>query len=506
MTDRRAIVAMSLAGWVVAPWVSGWLSPVCAVPVGVLALQAWSRKVAPDDRNFVRLITGVFLAHAVFAAVLFLISYFQLPVLRTLQLGGGFWAFAGDSDGYHGRALQLVRAFTEGLGLPPRQPSVIYESLLASVYLYFGPLPLTPILINCWLVAATGLLVYQMMTDLGATPANRYAAVIFVTCWPSGFIWSSQLLRDSSALFLTFAALMLSVSTLKWTASLNLSLARKALMLTGATAAATSVRIYVGWILLAGSLIIALGALLNVKRKEPRHGSPIVVLLSILVGAAVGTGSRVLGSFDDIVNTAVAIRVVSVSPASAGPQDATPTVRPSGLAVVPLMFEQKRRELRRGSNSVVGANADLSTWRGLLSYLPVGLLTSMLAPFPWDWHFGSTTGIFKLLALVESVTFLFLLPALMFGLSHWTRSRSSTTSFVLCYGAAMLAFLSLLIPNLGGLVRLRAQGVLPLLTVAIAEGGLNHYARPVRVVIRMLSRITRRGRCNPQESVFPRFG
>src|SRR5438105_2743895 len=82
---------------------------VSAIVVAYRWIDARSRFLA------VVFATGVSV-RVVAGLVLFGISLFQLPVLRSLQLGDGFWTLAPDGRGYYDAAS---RAVTEGLRTIP---------------------------------------------------------------------------------------------------------------------------------------------------------------------------------------------------------------------------------------------------------------------------------------------------------------------------------------------------------------------------------------------------
>ncbi len=475
-----------------------WLSLIVLTVLGAWAFVRWSRRVA--GRWGAPLVAAVFLTHVALAVALFFISSWHLPVLSELQLGGGFWAFSRDSDGYHFRALSVLAALESGHLMMPDSPTGAYELFVALQYLCFGVLPLVPIVVNCWLVTAAGLAGHDLVKKLGGGGAAALGGFLAISCWPSGFIWASQLLRDSLALALTFFALLLAVSSLERLR--RQGRAATFILLSGSTAAVTTVRPYAGWLLALAAL--GLGASLVAPRVRRLGGQAIVfVLVATSAGAVLGTGSRLARTFTE--NFAIANALPPRSGASAtsgaaapdetalgnsgsstarsggrsamrgeggaGPDEDAPELG-SALRIVPKLFEQKRQELAVGSHSVVQPSADIRTWPALIAFLPQGLAHALFAPFPWDLSPGKSTGFMKTLAVLESLLMILACPIIVLGVVRSIAAPALGTSLLLLFSLSMLVLLSLIEPNLGGLVRLRGQAVLPLLLLGFVQLGV----------------------------------
>jgi hypothetical protein len=83
--------------------------------------------------------------------VLFLISFFQLPIATSLQAGGGFWKLAADAQGYYGLAADAVRT-----GIPIQDaavPSPFFIKTLAWWMWLVGVNPLAGMFLNSCLYA-----------------------------------------------------------------------------------------------------------------------------------------------------------------------------------------------------------------------------------------------------------------------------------------------------------------------------------------------------------------
>ena len=81
------------------------------------------------------------------------------------------------------------------------------------------------------------------------------------------------------------------------------------------------------------------------------------------------------------------------------------------------------------------------------------------------------------MASVEVVLLALLLPALCGGAVAVLRAGFSVAWPVLSYGLLIWFVLALVVVNEGSLFRLRLQGVLPVVVVALGAGGLGVYGR-----------------------------
>ncbi|MBI3011121.1 MAG: hypothetical protein HYY58_01335 [Candidatus Omnitrophica bacterium] len=124
---------------------------------------------------------------------------------------------------------------------------------------------------------------------------------------------------------------------------------------------------------------------------------------------------------------------------------------------------------QQGQHALVDVWAQISTPRGLLSYLPRALLIGVFAPFPWQWFYTEgSTGVMRVLSGVEMLFWYFLVPGLLIGSRKVITSRRADQLFLLAFGVLVLVPIALVIPNLGTLYRLRLSALLPLLIIVAA--------------------------------------
>jgi hypothetical protein len=81
-------------------------------------------------------------------------------------------------------------------------------------YTWFGSHPLNGVLLNCWFGGVTALLAYLLADRLFSSKRAALTSALLVAFWPSSFVWSAQLLKDSLCWLLIFAALLLIVTVI----------------------------------------------------------------------------------------------------------------------------------------------------------------------------------------------------------------------------------------------------------------------------------------------------
>jgi hypothetical protein len=137
-----------------------------------------------------------------------------------------------------------------------------------------------------------------------------------------------------------------------------------------------------------------------------------------------------------------------------------------GLLLKPTLerVQYLRQDLAYGANSAYGGEADVSTVRGALTFIPVGLTYFLLAPFPW-----SATSVLQQVTLPESILWYALFVCVLRG--GWLALRHDPRAYtvlVAVLGVVTFSY-ALIEANVGTAYRHRAQ-VLPLFFVLAAVG------------------------------------
>ena len=182
----------------------------------VLVLALWQHATSVSEDPWLwKIVLGSFALRACLGIGLFYASLWQLPILESLQIDGGFWAFAPDGKGYHDTTEAALALLANDL--PPPQALGLgeghYNYILLVLYALLGPHPLIAIILNCWLGAATAVFAYLIGQKLGGTRGARISAVM-VTVWPSTLLWSTQILKDPLVIFFSFAITWIVVKAL----------------------------------------------------------------------------------------------------------------------------------------------------------------------------------------------------------------------------------------------------------------------------------------------------
>src|SRR5581483_2693775 len=148
-----------------------------------------------------RIVAAGFLIRAFGGESLFWISYLRLPLLRSMQLGDGFWAFAPDAPVYFGHIERLRHLGPSFLSIDASYPSHTYVQIMTIVAIACGQTASIAILANCAAWLATALLILRM---LPAGRSRRFAALAIALA-PASIFCSFQLLKDTVFILLLVA-------------------------------------------------------------------------------------------------------------------------------------------------------------------------------------------------------------------------------------------------------------------------------------------------------------
>lgn len=332
---------------------------------------------------------------------------------------------AVDAHFYDRLAQQVVDHWRHGFPfepLPFGKEGFIY--LLAALYRVFGHYPAAGVAVNCVLGAATIPVVYDTTKRLFNAEAARFVGPLLML--PAFLIWTSTLLREAAILLLMATALNAGVRL-----SDRFGAGRFIVMGASLTLLFTF-RANVALLLMA-SLLPAL----VVSRRELLSGlgtglTVTAMILMLVVGGGIGYSGYKLTS-------GASLEQVEVS----------------------------RDELATTAESGFSHGADVSTTKGAITYLPLGLTNFMLGPFPWQ-----ARGARQLLALPDVLLWWALLPSLCRGMVHGVRVLRRKTLLLFMPAGLIAAVLSLLIGNFGTAVRERLQVLivlLPLIAVGLAR-------------------------------------
>ena len=330
--------------------------------------------------------------------------------------------FGSDAGVYHNGAIGILRHWQEGLPVPPLSGGKEgYYYLLAGVYWVFNPHKVAGIALNATLAAALVPIVFDTTRRLFGSSAARCAIPVVVLV-PGMVLWTSQLLKEGPIVFLLAVTANCAVRLLERPTP------RPLLLLMGSLPALMTLRGPVGFAMGAGTV------------------------------AGISFGKRQLAS-GVIAGLAVATVVALVLAFGFGSSGYRVSVN-ARLSDVDTL----RRNLAVTASSGFAPEADISTARGAISYLPTGLAGLAFGPFPW-----AIRGTRQLIAVPDLLAWYGLIPALWRGQRAARRSIGRRVLTVLFPALAIAVVLSLLIGNYGTIVRERMQ-ILVLLAPVIGLG------------------------------------
>ncbi|MBV8159831.1 MAG: hypothetical protein JO265_02805 [Acidimicrobiia bacterium] len=416
MTDHRLRLSWLLAAALLGLGASVVLAPAvfaATVPsaAAILGLVVLVRRLAPTPTGETdrRLMTWTIAAFAIRLVVGLVISHSSSATTY----------FGGDALSYHHDAAQLAQSWAGHAAsptLPAGKEGYYYE--LGGLYYVFGARVDAGIAVNAFLAAAMVPLLTDVTRRLFGRDAARYAAPLVVLL-PGLVIWTSQLLREASVMFLIVVAADIAVRVAERPTAGRLALLSVDLALLFAF------RANVAYVLLGG---VAIGLILS--RRQVVSGVSIgagMLTLSLLLVGGVGigySGYREAAKAD--LQTVNAARVDLSTTAASG----------------------------------FGQNRDVSTPAAAIKYLPTGLAEFALGPFPWQ-----VRGLRQIPALVDVIVMWALVPSIRRGVAA-CRRRHLRAVFVLVIPAVIAAcMLALLIANFGTVVRERTQVVVLLIPI-----------------------------------------
>lgn len=482
------------------------------VVIAALGLFAtmWLGRALSDDPWVRRLVVASYVVRVGAAATLYFISLWGLPALAGAQFGNmvqvplvgmGFWDFARDAATYNRWATVVADAWRTGspvqFTLGPENPVIMY---VAGVYRLFGDVPLNVSILNAWYGALTALAAAWMVQRYQASAFSVRATALLVGFWPSGILWSTQVLKDS---FVTAVVVGLIVLTAVATRARRANTAFIALL----SAAALMFLLSFARSYLAGAMVAAMfvfivpWAVADFVRSERRRaraafGAALFMLAGLGLAAQIPvtnvTSSAGWGDLASVsrVETSRATTVVPVWRTESELSDANRAVGAvRALAVRLRNLPAYLGVLRQGlmaepGRSVLDPDVTIATWSELLRYLPRGLAVEFLAPFPWDWLSpGRPTG--YVLAGVENLLIYALLPCAAMAAYRLLRKYDPALTVAAITIAMLAVGYAIVIPSVGTLFRLRFPIiVLALLVMGCVDAYADVYGRLLRVTPR----------------------
>jgi hypothetical protein len=175
-----------------------------AAAAGWILWKVW-RHFARRDAAVGRIVGAGLILRAFGAQLLFWLSYFHLPVARTLQDGDGFWKFAIDSRLYFAHSQFLLeKGWYAVVAVDRSLPSPVFLQSLAVFLFLFGVVETVGALLNLLAYCACCEAVMRIGGLEGVSRRPTLIALAALSFSPSLLLWSTQPLKD--ALFISAIA------------------------------------------------------------------------------------------------------------------------------------------------------------------------------------------------------------------------------------------------------------------------------------------------------------
>lgn len=335
-------------------------------------------------------------------------------VLQALNLS--YW-FGPDAQTYDQYADAILRHWDEAyfyryaLGIKTNNLAMSY--LTAVIYLVTGRNPFALQLFNSVLGAAIGPIIYYCSYLLFRNLKVAYFSGLLVTFFPSLVLWSSLGLKDGPIIFILALAMLCTLQLLE-----KLSLT---------------------YIVI---LILSLFSLIGL-----RFYIAYILVVSIVGGFLIGS-KNILGL--GILRQVALLAIIGISITYFG------VFRYAPKDLQTYTDLEKVQSMRSwGANvseSGFGKDVDISTTEGALTYMPIGLMFVMFAPFPWQM-----TSLSQLITLPEMLvwwcTFPFLISGVIYSIKHKLRNIIP----VILFTVMLTLIYSLFQNNVGTVYRQRSQ-------------------------------------------------
>ena len=414
-----------------------------------------------DDAWVRRIVIAAYVVKAAAAVALFFVSLWGLPILTGAQTGNGFWSFARDAAEYHRLALGVTDAWQTDGGVPPmgfEKPTVLY---VAVVYRLFGEVPLNVGILNAWYGTLTALGAVWVAQRYGARALSVRATALLVGLWPSGVLWSTQVLKESittamMAGLVVFMAVATRTRRPQTAFIAVLSVAALVFLLWFSRYYAASAFVA------ALFTVVVPWAITQFFRGEGRRaGIAIGACLFVLAGLGLAAGVPMSerpesAGWSDFADATRHEEVTREPSESSRVSEARDTVSARVRTLPSFLGVLRDGGMAEPGRSVLDPDVTIASWGELLRYLPRGLAVEFLAPFPWQWFLPDAPASY-LLAGFENVIIYALLPCVAVAAYRLFRRYDPVLTTAGLTIAMLAAGYAIVISSVGTLFRLRFQ-------------------------------------------------
>lgn len=321
--------------------------------------------------------------------------------------------FGPDAFTYNRWGKSISDCWWLGLQCPevnPQNAGMIYFTSI--FYIFTGSNPLVVQFASSILGAATPVLVYFLALDVFSNKrVARYSALL-VAFLPAMIIWSSQLLKDG---IIVFMLVLIIATVVRLQKRFNFP----------------------------DLLILVLGLMsISVFR--------FYIFYSLIVAAV---GAFLLGpkvSADGIIKRFAIVSVIAATILILGVQRTQDQFDSITLERIQQVRDAQSNEAF--ANTALDYDFDVSTPAGALAALPVGILTILFAPFPWQLR-----SVVQLMTLPEILVWWAMFPFMFLGLKYILKHKFRESVSILLFTTVLLLAYSIYQGNVGTIYRQRTQ-------------------------------------------------
>jgi hypothetical protein len=456
------VIALSVVGAIRWSWTQ-------SQPIGVLVL------------------VGVML-RAILGLGLYWISLRHLPIMRSLQLGDGFWTLALDGRTYYDSARL---ASEHGLAtISPTSPSPVYVELLALALRVCGESPLTAVLLNVVAYTAACVICISMWPPLPNDHMRRARtlAVGALSLSPSFVLASTQPLKDQLfGLFVVAAIACVRTGLTLARRSAPHAVWRSALTVAGAAAAVYAIgglrAYYAMFVSLATAAVLTAITIFLPLGRWMAHLTGTATITAVLWIAFVAGAGPYSQPYQDVVLHALHIPSAWAVNLPSPSRWAVNLPTASAVTLAPANRIELAREgfvnsggatnivrTRRPSGSTIDKLLD-EAWGLMVIAVPISLMRAL--------SLISVSGGRGLLIVTDLDTIfidvtLALQLWIVFRRWSWRERDVPFLSFALSLGTVVLLLMAYVVTNYGTLFRLRLMYAIPLWLAgaAVAAGAV----------------------------------
>lgn len=281
------------------------------------------------------------------------------------------------------------------------------------IYFFTGPNLLAIQFISAVFGALTAILVYLLTKEIFLNKRVARYSALSAAFFPALIIFSAQLLKDGLIVFLLITIMFMVIKLQK---RFNL--------------------------LEVLTLLLALFGIFALR-----------FYLFYMVGVAT-VGAIILGTttdFPSFVRRAVVVGTLMIGFLLLGIQDS------SNKQIERFSFENMQRTRESAadvtqSNSSIESDIDVSTTSGAISALPLGIITILMAPFPWQMR-----NITQILTLPEMIVWWGIMPFMYIGIKYTIKNRLRESIAIIIFTFGLLLIYSVYQGNVGTIYRQRTQ-------------------------------------------------